>query len=163
MNRLIIIDSSKCTGCCMCQIACSIHRNGQCEPSLARILIWRDEKAGLFIPMTCRQCADPPCAAACLMNVISKDDESGVTIRNLEGCISCRVCQVACPFDACSYNYLHDWVENCDQCGGDPQCVKYCPYGALQYADLADIMDSVRDAESKRRLLPWLIDKRSMQ
>lgn len=154
VNRLIMIDSSKCTGCGLCQMACAIHRNGQCEPSLARIRIWRDEKAGLFVPMTCRQCNDPPCAAACLMNVIGKDEESGITIRNLENCISCRVCQVACPFDACSYNYLRDGIENCDQCGGNPQCVKYCPYGALQYAELADILDMVRDAEAKHRFIP---------
>lgn len=154
MNRLIIIDSNKCTGCGLCQMACSIHRNGQCEASLARILIYRDEKAGIFIPMTCRQCTDPPCAAACLMNVISKDYATGITIRNLEGCISCRVCQVACPFDASIFNYLQDRVENCDQCGGDPQCVKYCPYGALKYSDLTDHMDLVRDAEAKHRLLP---------
>lgn len=159
MNRQIIIDAAKCTGCGICQMVCSVIRTGQCEPSLARIKIWREEKMGMFFPMTCQQCVDPPCASACLMNVISKDGASGITVRRLEGCIGCRACQAACPFEACSYNHLQDVVVNCDHCGGDPQCVKYCPFGALQYGDLIAVVDEGRNAEAIRRFDPLELGK----
>ena len=46
MNKQLIVDAGKCTGCGLCQIACAINKTGQCEPSLARIKIWREETAG---------------------------------------------------------------------------------------------------------------------
>jgi anaerobic carbon-monoxide dehydrogenase iron sulfur subunit len=152
MYRQLLIDADKCTGCGLCQLACAIKKTGQCEPSLARIKVWREDQWGLFVPMTCLQCTDPPCAGACLMNVISKDEDSGLTVRRLEGCIGCRACQAACPFEACNYNYLLDVVVNCDHCGGDPECVKFCPYGALQYAEISEVVDRGRTAEALRRI-----------
>jgi ferredoxin len=29
----------------------------------------------------------------------------------------------------------------CTLCGGDPQCVKYCPYDALSYIEMDDSRD----------------------
>lgn len=153
MSKQLIIDSAKCTGCGFCQIACAIKKHGQCEPALARIKIWREETRGIFIPMVCQQCEDPPCAAACLMNVITRDPDKGVTIRNLDGCIACRACQAVCPFEACRYDYLQEAVVNCDQCGGNPECVKYCPTGALEYGPISESLDNWRHEEALRRLV----------
>jgi anaerobic carbon-monoxide dehydrogenase iron sulfur subunit len=153
MTKQLIIDASKCTGCGLCQLACAINKTGQCDPSLARIKSWREETTGIFVPMTCLQCVEPPCARACLMNVINKDPITGLTIRNLAGCIGCRTCQVACPFEASIYDHLQDVVVNCDHCGGDPECVRYCPYGALQYGEITEAVNNWRDAEARRRVM----------
>ena len=152
MNKQLIIDSTKCTGCGLCQMACAIKQHRLCEPSLARIRIWREETRGIFIPMVCQQCEDPPCAAGCLMNIITKDPVTGLTIRNLDACIACRACQVACPFEASHYDYVREVVVNCDHCEGSPECVQYCPTGALQYGSLNEVLDNCRQAEALRRV-----------
>jgi len=151
MNKHLVIDSEKCTGCGLCELACAINKTGQCQPHLARISIWREETRGMFIPMTCQHCENAPCADACLMNVISKNPATGLTVRRLEGCIGCRACQVACPFEACSYDYMQEVVVNCDHCGGNPECVKYCPSGALQYKSTAQALEVHRNLEGARR------------
>lgn len=69
------------------------------------------------------------------MNVIERDPGTGLVRRRLEGCIGCRACMVACPFEAAFYDSGADVVVSCDLCGGDPQCVRYCPSGALAYEE----------------------------
>lgn len=151
MRKQLVIDSTKCTGCGLCEMACAISKTGQCQPYLARIKVWREETLGMFVPMTCQQCMEPPCATACLMNVISKDPDTGITVRRLDACIACRACQVACPFEASNYDYLQEVVVNCDHCGGNPECVKYCPFGAIQYISTTAVLDSKRSTEAAKR------------
>lgn len=146
------VDINKCNGCGLCQLACAVRHNRQFNPSLARIKLWREEAEGFNMPMFCQQCVNPPCAAACLMNVIYKDPVTGITLRNFNGCIGCRACQVACPFEACVYDYSLDVVVNCDLCGGSPACVEICPFGALQYSSLDETLERVREAEAAKRI-----------
>lgn len=151
MNKQIMIDAAKCTGCGLCQMVCSLSKSHRFNPSLARIKIWREETRGVFIPLTCQQCVNPPCANACLMNVISIDPITGVTVRKTDNCIGCRACQIACPFEACNYDHLLNVAVNCDQCGGNPACVNICPFGALQYLPVNEALNTCRDAEAVRR------------
>ncbi len=152
MKKQLQVDLNKCNGCGLCQLACAVKHNRQFNPSLARIKIWREESRGLNIPMVCQQCAEPPCEAACLMNVITKDPATGITQRDYEHCIGCRACQAACPFDACCYDHSMDVVVNCDLCGGSPACVEICPFGALQYSDLDETLERMREAEALKRV-----------
>ena len=34
--------------------------------------------------------------------------------------------------DERSYTYRHRFTDECDECGGEYLCVRWCPYGALQ-------------------------------
>lgn len=151
MSKQLIIEAAKCTGCGQCELACAINKSGRCLPYMARVRVWREPALGLQFPMVCLQCENPPCAAACLMNVISKDPVSGLTVRRLEACIGCRACQAACPFEGCVYDYDSDVVVNCDHCGGDPQCVRFCPEGALQYLELDESLERWRNAAAARQ------------
>lgn len=151
MSKRLQVVSDRCTGCGLCQLACAVNKSQQFNPSLARLKIFRSERQGLNVPLTCQQCADAPCAAVCLMNVIKKDMTSGITMRNQNNCIGCRACQVACPFEACTYDHGQDVVVNCDLCGGSPACVEICPTGALQYLDWIDSLGQARDAEALKR------------
>jgi len=45
------------------------------------------------------------------------------------------MCTIACPFGASVYDPVLDMIAKCDLCGGDPQCVKLCPSGALTYQE----------------------------
>lgn len=147
MKRLQV-DFDKCTGCGLCQLVCAVKHDRQLNPVLARIKIYRYEPQGLNLPLICQQCAHPPCAAACLMNVITKDAVTGATVRDQQNCIGCRLCQAACPFEAGTYDYDRDVVLNCDLCGGQPACVEICPTGALQYLDIDMVLDQARAAEA---------------
>ena len=42
---------------------------------------------------------------------------------------------MACPVGGVSFDPVTRHVIKCDQCGGDPQCVKFCPQGAIEYVD----------------------------
>ncbi|MEN6350107.1 MAG: 4Fe-4S dicluster domain-containing protein [Syntrophomonas sp.] len=147
MNKRIIINPELCDGCGICELICAEHRTGQWHPALSRIRIKvlkiRGEE-NLNQPVTCTHCEDPFCARACLMNVISKDPVRGLTARRESSCIGCHACEIACPFGACSFDYINEVVVNCDLCHGDPLCVKFCPSKALQFGP-------VNEAASQRR------------
>ncbi|MEQ8200231.1 MAG: 4Fe-4S dicluster domain-containing protein [Syntrophomonadaceae bacterium] len=151
MNKHLQVEIDKCTGCGLCQLACAVNRSQQFNPSLARIKIHRIELQGLNVPSICQQCANPPCAAVCLMNVIKKDPATGITVPGHNSCIGCRACQLACPFEARTYDHIHDVMVNCDLCWGHPACVEICPTGALQYCDISSHLAAVRDAEAVKR------------
>ena len=50
-----------------------------------------------------------------------------------EKCIGCSACVWACPFGASELDLITRVAHRCDQCDGDPLCVKHCPTGALRY------------------------------
>lgn len=144
MKERIIICPELCDGCGICELVCAAQKSGQWHPALARIRVIRDRNRTLNQPATCAHCEDPFCARACLMNVISKDPVSGLTIRQESSCIGCHACEVACPFGASCFDFINEVVVNCDLCNGAPVCVKYCPTGALQF-------HPVDEAASRRR------------
>ncbi len=88
---------------------------------------------GVFIPLACLQCEDPICKMVCPVNAITKDEKTGAVITDQSKCIGCKLCMIACPFGAISIDPVTKEVIRCDLCGGDPQCVKFCPTGALEY------------------------------
>jgi Fe-S-cluster-containing hydrogenase component 2 len=40
---------------------------------------------------------------------------------------------IACPLGGVVVNREEGHVVKCDLCGGDPICVKFCGYGAIEY------------------------------
>jgi Fe-S-cluster-containing hydrogenase component 2 len=87
---------------------------------------------GVYVPITCKQCEEAPCAKVCPTEAITLDRETGAYKINIARCIKCRLCVSACPIGAISFTPEGDLVL-CDLCGGDPLCVKHCPTGALKY------------------------------
>ncbi len=60
-------------------------------------------------------------------------------------CIRCKMCTNACPFGNTTFDVELDRILKCDLCGGDPQCAKYCPSGAINY-----VPDTAANAAKKR-------------
>ena len=135
MNYAIAIDTSKCTGCRMCEVACSLKHVEECNPERSRIRVIRTEEEGQleFVPSTCMQCETAMCELVCPTGAIARDPETGVRIINEQKCIGCSSCSYACPFGACFLDRTLGKSVVCDQCDGDPTCVKLCPTDALQY------------------------------
>jgi len=138
--RVIIIDSEKCTGCRMCELACSSFKQGEFIPERSRIRIIGDALEGWSRPTICLQCEDPMCMAVCPVQAISKTktpEGDRLVEVNSEKCIACGRCVVACPFGAIAL-FPKSKAIKCDLCGGSPKCVEFCFYGCIQFVELTE-------------------------
>lgn len=132
-RKELIVDVDKCTGCMSCVTACSFVKTRSFKPVNSRINILMKEDKMLSIPTTCWQCEKPPCADVCPVNAIVKDQKTGMVNIVSDLCIGCKVCAPACPFGAVTVDTEKGIAVKCDLCDGDPECVKVCTPGALQY------------------------------
>ncbi|MBT3363417.1 MAG: 4Fe-4S dicluster domain-containing protein [Chloroflexi bacterium] len=139
MAKTISVDSSKCTGCRLCELVCSVKNEGIANPYLARIHVVKWEFECFEIPMLCRQCDVPFCTAVCPVNALYKDEALGRVVVDYDRCVGCRMCVLACPFGGMKYDTKGQKVTKCQLCDGDPTCVKFCDTQALQYVDAGDI------------------------
>ena len=131
-DGILVCDSAKCSGCYSCQIWCSYQHYQQCNPSLARLLIIPSQENGLFTPVICRHCQDPPCLDQCPVDAIEIDSQKGAVVIDIDKCTGCQVCIDACPYDAIRVGLDGD-ILKCDLCGGSPVCVENCTRQALNY------------------------------
>lgn len=156
-TMMIVHDTTRCVGCRRCEIACTEYNEGRTQPSLARIKINRNylfgpkgAQAGFWnaegvygnhrlIGDTCRQCPHPvPCMDACPYGAIEVVAPTNARVVNVEKCKGCRTCQRACPWAMTVFDEAAKKASKCHLCGGDPQCVKACPTGALIYVPWTD-------------------------
>ena len=131
--KKIIIHPEKCTGCRLCESICALYNDKMNDLSRSRIRMVKKHSLGLSTPVVCLQCKKPPCSKACPVNAITKESNGWVKIDE-EQCIGCEACVSECPFGVMMA--LPDKVVKCELCGGNPQCVKYCATGAIEYGDL---------------------------
>ncbi len=139
MNKVLMINHEKCTGCRLCELVCSVKHDGVSNPTRSRIKVMKWETEGLYIPMSCQQCQDAPCLNACPMSAISRNEELARVEVDYDICIGCRTCVSVCPFGAMSFNGIDRKVIKCDLCDGDPQCARFCDIKAVEYVDATDV------------------------
>jgi Fe-S-cluster-containing dehydrogenase component len=96
---------------------------------------------------------------ACPVEAFHRDEKTGAVLIDDDVCIGCRLCIDECPFGGISIDPDKERVIKCDLCGGDPQCVKYCPTSALQYvrADRMIALKKRKGAERMANLLEQVI------
>lgn len=135
MQRSLLIDYKKCTGCMQCEMACSLENEGQINPSRSRIKVFAFHAEGRYAPYTCTQCSEAWCAQACPVEAIGVNAVTGAKEVSASVCVGCKVCTIACPFGTINYHTSSGKVTKCDLCGGDPACAKACPTGAITYVD----------------------------
>ena len=133
MNRMILVNLEKCVGCRNCALACSFKNAGMFGLARARIgTIWIP-KIGMNVPMVCQHCTKPLCMDVCPVGAISRDEETEAVVLNPDLCIGCKMCMIVCPFGGPRIEPETGIMIKCDLCGGDPECVKHCVYGALEF------------------------------
>lgn len=135
MQRSLLIDPGKCTGCVQCELACSLENEGIFNPAKSRIRVFTFHHEGRFVPYTCTQCSEAWCMQACPVDAIALDADTGAKVILDAACVGCKVCTISCPFGTVNYNSDTGKVIKCDLCGGDPACVKACPTDAITYVD----------------------------
>jgi Fe-S-cluster-containing dehydrogenase component len=167
-TMMILGDPTRCVGCRRCEIACTDYNEGKTQPSLARVKINRNylfgpngaqagswNGLGIFgnhriIQDTCRQCPHPvPCLDACPYGAIEVVPPTNARVVNTQKCQGCKACQRACPWAMTTFDREANKASKCHLCAGDPQCVKACPTGALQYVPWTD-----RTKEVPARFIP---------
>jgi carbon-monoxide dehydrogenase iron sulfur subunit len=148
MQKVITVDPNKCTGCRMCEMACSLHHEQACSRSSARVKVVKMELEGIDMPMLCKHCASAPCMTVCPTGALVRDEHTGAVVLLEQLCIGCRMCALACPFGSISIDPRGGRVSilKCDLCGGDPQCVRFCEPGALQFVRRDQLGADKRDA-----------------
>jgi len=135
MYHFIVVYPDKCTGCQICELACSLYNERECNPEKARIRIVRVEEDGIIytIPVVCQQCEKPLCMEMCPVEAISRTPETGAIVVNKDKCLGCKRCAYACPYGAITVDPDRGFAVKCTLCDGNPQCVEFCPKNALEY------------------------------
>lgn len=137
-NGFIEVNYNICTGCRLCEIACSLTKEGVVSPEASRIKVYQFWPGPLDIPAVCRNCSDHPCVAACPPKVraLSLNEETGAVEVDTEKClgIKCSLCAKSCPQElAISFHPQTEKAMICDLCRGDPECVKVCAPECLTF------------------------------
>jgi len=152
-DRFLSIDPLKCTGCKECETACSMTHTGKKRIARPRIQVLggATDPRGFHFPVTCQQCTEPPCMAACPKNAIHRDPESGQVLLDDDSCVGCKMCVSACPTGAMGFDADLGMAYKCDLCNGDPQCARLCQPKAIEY-ESAEKLPHARMIQSASKL-----------
>ncbi len=169
-----LVDTTLCVGCRKCEQACN-ERNNLVKPKVSfdekvvleeerrpdetsytivnkyypqkkGALTWRENPT--FVKFQCMHCNDPSCVSACIVGALTKDPK-GPIIYDVDKCIGCRYCMVACPFQIPAYEYhnaLTPHVRKCIFCfeqikdGGLPACAQICPMEVITFGKRGELL-----------------------
>jgi len=158
----IICEPDKCTGCQLCEFACS-SRSGEYNPLLSRIRLVRTGTVNIMA-IACRLCDTPSCMHACPRSCIRISETTGIVVVDKDFCNGCGWCVEACEFGAVAIDHKERIVTMCDLCedrDNGPRCVEMCVYGALSLATPSDIAARRRRKVVESGALPEMgVDKR---
>ena len=140
----ILFDSSKCTACKGCQVACKCWNNlpsptelNACADSFTgtyqnppdingdpRLIITFDERetdtqkgiAWAFGRRACQHCTNAGCVSVCPSGALYHDEETGMVIVDESKCIGCQRCSSACPYSVPRYHGPKGTINKCTGC-----------------------------------------------
>jgi len=124
-----------CTGCRLCEIACSLIKEQKIQPGISRINV-HQYYPGVEFPVTCYQCgAEAKCVEACPVAALAVDTSKKLNTISIDTSLCtrtaqnsvCTLCLDECPGLVVNFHPTTSAPLICDMCGGDPECVKVCP------------------------------------
>ncbi len=159
-RKAFMIDTSRCTACRSCQVACKQWNKLPAEAEVNRgtyenppqltpylynkIEFFETEADGefkwLFLNKRCLHCGEAGCIKVCPSVGALYRTEEGLVGFDQDKCISCNYCVSGCPFDVPRYD-ANNKITKCHGCfdrvanGLQPACVKACPTGTLMFGD----------------------------
>ncbi|MCZ7545221.1 MAG: 4Fe-4S dicluster domain-containing protein [Anaerolineae bacterium] len=127
--------AEKCTGCRLCEIACSAYHGHGGNPLYAVVRVHAPETFSVkrryqYTPMHCTLCGK--CVEACPEGALVIAD--GVVRWDSAKCQGHGACVEACPLGVVAWQPAGNGAGVplfCDLCGGDPQCAAQCPEEAI--------------------------------
>ncbi len=150
-------NSSVCTGCKACQIACkdkwdlpvgttwrrvAEYTGGEWTPSADNS--YTQNVFTYYTSVACNHCENPACVEVCPTQAMQKR-EDGIVLIDQSQCIGCRYCEWACPYGAPQFDAQKGVMSKCNFCydaldaGGKPSCVTACPSRALDFGELEEL------------------------
>ena len=140
-EKAIYFDSSKCTACKGCQVACKCWNNlpsptGTNEDKFTGtyqnpanlngdtrlIMTFAEHEGGskgvkwAFGRRSCQHCTNAGCVSVCPSGALEHDPETGFVTVDDSKCIGCRRCVAACPYDVPRYYGDKGVVNKCTGC-----------------------------------------------
>ena len=136
----ILPDYTKCVGCNICMIYCSMKQCGVTDLYQSNIQVYGINLKGAMIdiPVLCMKCKDTPCVKACppAVTALSVNSTTGAVVVDNTKCTACGLCVTVCGNERTGCLRLSkdkmSLVGLCDLCGGSPECVVNCPENCLQ-------------------------------
>jgi anaerobic carbon-monoxide dehydrogenase iron sulfur subunit len=161
--KFIVVDETRCLACKQCVTECALAHS-EAETLVEAVVDGASlqsrvhvEPAGeAAIPMQCRHCEDAPCMMVCPTEAISRCESDGPVLIDVDRCIGCRCCLLACPFGVIDMSAEGAAAVKCDLCigrtteGQEPACVAACPTKAIRYCELDDQTKARRRQAAQR-------------
>lgn len=149
------MNMQACYGCQTCEVAC------KSEHKLAKDVRWRRVRKFTTerpqsistLSMACNHCEHPQCIVVCPAGAYSKR-EDGIVIQDHSKCIGCRMCIMACPYNAPVYDPKEGKTSKCNLCaerldaGLIPRCVEACPAKAIEAKELTELRKQFGDEQA---------------
>lgn len=140
-DKAFLFDSSKCTACKGCQVACKCWNNlpsptgtneskftgsYQNPPDINSetrlIMAFAEHEGGskgikwAFGRRSCQHCTNAGCVSVCPVGALYKDEDTGLVTTDESKCIGCRRCSSACPYDVPRYHGDKGTINKCTGC-----------------------------------------------
>lgn len=128
----LVLDSSRCTGCKSCELACAGFHINEFDPRKSRIRITNNPYQGESFINVCRNCPDHPCVTACQYDACTHNEKTGFIEVKEETCTRCNACVAACSYHAVFLDPITELPLICDGCLGTPKCVSFCYKEAIR-------------------------------
>jgi anaerobic carbon-monoxide dehydrogenase iron sulfur subunit len=126
------LDSTKCTACNLCVLACSAKHQSVFNPAKSFIKISLTDLDGLVKKhlSACTLCVK--CVKTCPAAAIQSNGK-WLTL-DLEKCTGCGSCVDACPHGLISLDKDNKAAVP-DFCQGSPACIASCPHQAIELTE----------------------------
>jgi formate dehydrogenase iron-sulfur subunit len=177
----VVVDVRRCIGCKACQVACKgwnklpaekteISKDGEyTNPTYFSAITWKvvhfkeigdydSNVAGTgglkwrMLSDNCKHCLEPACVSVCPSGALWKRAD-GPVLYDLDRCIGCGYCTLACPWGIPNYDEEINAIRKCTMCfdridqGKEPSCVSVCPTDALKFMTLEEARNVANEAK----------------
>lgn len=156
-QQAFFFDNTRCTGCKTCVIACKDYKDLPTDYAYRHV---HDIEGGdwvinddgtvttdawtYHVSVACNHCGSPACTKVCPTGAMHKEPATGLVLVDIDKCIGCGYCKLACPYNAPHVDREKGHSVKCDGCrdrlleGKKPQCVAACPLRALDFENFSD-------------------------